>query len=128
MNDIADEMTSASRHVLVVEDDDDVRALAVELFEELGFVVHAAASGPEALTLLAAQPKIGVLFSDVRMPGMNGMELAHEALKRAPDLRVVLTSAYVGGTTVADVDFLPKPYRMNDLARTLGAAASPAAT
>jgi two-component SAPR family response regulator len=57
------------------------------------------------------------------MPGMSGVELAREARRRRPGLRVVLTSAYVGGATIRDVDFLPKPYRMGDLGRTLATRA-----
>jgi CheY-like chemotaxis protein len=123
---IAEPRDTLPRVVLVVDDDDDVRTLAVLLFEELGFTVRAAASGAEALALLEAEPGIVVLFSDVRMPGMNGVELAREARRRRPALRVVLTSAYVGGTTIRDVDFLPKPYRMGDLERTLEAGGAAA--
>jgi CheY-like chemotaxis protein len=110
---------SPDRTVLVVDDDDDVRELAVSMFEMLGVIPLAAADGPEALRILAAHPEVRVLFSDVRMPGMNGVELAAEAQRRWPHLRVVLTSGYVGGVTIRDAQFVRKPYQMSDVEKAI---------
>lgn len=107
------------RTVLVVDDDEDVRDLAVSLLESLGVVTLTAADGPAALRVLAEHPEVRVLFSDVRMPGMNGVELAHEARRRRPDLDVVLTSGYLGGVAVRDVEFVPKPYRASDIEQAI---------
>jgi CheY-like chemotaxis protein len=110
---------SAARAVLVVDDDPDVRAIAAQMFEMLGLVVLQASSGPEALRFLTEHPEIAVLFSDVRMPGMSGAELAAEARKLRPGLRVVLTSGYTGGVDGAklrDMHVLPKPWRLNEIA------------
>lgn len=107
--------------VLVVDDEADVREVAVALFESLGLTVFEAADGREALELLAAHPEIAVLFSDVRMPGMDGTQLTAAALRRWPRLRVVLTSGYLGPAKLPDVAFVPKPYRLGDLASAVGA-------
>src|SRR3954454_23550146 len=78
--------------VLVVEDVPQVRATAVRIMEDLGCEVFDAYNGHYALTLLQAHPEIEVLFTDVRMPGMSGTELAEAAQRLRPDLRIVLTS------------------------------------
>jgi two-component system, response regulator PdtaR len=105
--------------VLVVDDEEEVREYAAAVFEDLGLAVYRAASGEEALAILERHPEIRVLFSDVRMPGIGGAELAARAHRRWPDLRVVLTSGYVGGVAIEDVEFLPKPYRPRDIRRTV---------
>ena len=108
-------MTSVK--VLVVEDDPQVRATAVNLLERMGCKVLDAHSGPYALALLRAHPEIEVLFSDVRMPGMSGPELVEAARRLRPDLSVVLTSGYVDKEQVPeDIPFVPKPWRMEHLA------------
>jgi len=112
-------MGEAMMTVLVVDDEAEVRDYAAAVFEELGLAVLRAASGEEALAILERHPEIRVLFSDVRMPGMSGAELAARAQERWPGLRVVLTSGYVGGVAIEDVEFLPKPYRPRDIERTV---------
>ena len=102
--------------VLVVEDMPQTRATAVQIFEEIGCEVFDAYNGQQALTILKAHPEIKVLFTDVRLPGMNGEELAHEARRLRPDLYVVLTSGYVGQDAVPnDLPFVPKPWHTHDL-------------
>jgi CheY-like chemotaxis protein len=106
--------------VLVVEDVPQVRATAVQIMESLGCTVFDAYNGHQALTLLQAHPEIEVLFADVRMPGMSGPELARVAQRLRPDLRIVLTSGYVGPKDVpADIRFVPKPWREGDLAEVV---------
>jgi CheY-like chemotaxis protein len=102
-----------------VDDDEDVRDLAASFLETLDVDVLTAADGPEALRTLAEHSEIRVLFSDVRMPGMNGVELANEARRRWPHLNVVLTSGYVGGVAVRDVEFVHKPYRVSDIEQAI---------
>ena len=85
--------------------------------EGLGCEVFDAYNGHQALSLLRAHPEIQVLFADVRMPGMSGTELAEVAQRLRPDLRIVLTSGYVGPTDVpAHIPFIPKPWRADDIA------------
>ena len=80
--------------VLVVDDEALVRMLAVDLFEEMGCEVIEASDGHEALDRLEQRPDISLMFSDCRMPGMNGPELAEAAAKRWPYLRIVLVTGY----------------------------------
>jgi CheY-like chemotaxis protein len=106
--------------VLVVEDVPQVRATAVRIMQDLGCTVFDAYNGHQALKLLQAHPEIQVLFTDVRMPGMSGTELAEEAQRLRPDLKIVLTSGYVGQEDVPNnVCFAPKPWRAQDLAKAV---------
>jgi CheY-like chemotaxis protein len=106
--------------VLVVEDVPQVRATAVGLMEDLGCTVFDAYNGHHALKLLQAHPEIEVLFADVRMPGMSGTELAEAAQRLRPDLKIVLTSGYVGPKDVpAHIPFVPKPWRAQDIAEVV---------
>ena len=70
--------------VLVVDDEALVRMMAVDLFEDLGFEVLDAHGGDAALAVLEARPDVSLLFTDCRMPGMTGPELAAIAAARWP--------------------------------------------
>src|SRR5215207_7955720 len=106
--------------VLVVEDVPQVRATAVRIMQDLGCEVFDAYNGHQALKLLQAHPEIRVLFADVRMPGMSGPELAEAAQRLRPDLKIVLTSGYVGPEDVpSNVCFVPKPWRAQDIAKAV---------
>jgi CheY-like chemotaxis protein len=109
-------LTPSELAVLVVDDQPNVRATAVDMFQALGMTVYDAYNGRDALNLLVAHPEIVLLFADVRMPGMTGDELAREAQLVRPDLKIVLTSGYVDGVSLPNVPFLRKPYRVSDLA------------
>jgi CheY-like chemotaxis protein len=106
--------------VLVVEDEDELRATAVEMFQSLGAEALDAASGREALRILGFNPAVTLLFTDVRMPGLSGVELARQARELRPDLRIVLCSAYLEDESVWGFRLLRKPYRLADLAALLG--------
>lgn len=81
--------------VLIVEDDDDVRQYSVSLFRELGYGVLEAADGTAALRILESRPEVRFMFTDVGLPGdYNGKELADEARRRRPYLRVLYTTGY----------------------------------
>ena len=87
------EVSRAAETILVVEDDDDVRAYTVNVLRDLGYRVIEAHDGLSALRLLERQgAPVELLFTDVVMPGMSGRELADEARKIQPDLRVLYTS------------------------------------
>src|SRR3954466_15260328 len=106
--------------VLVVEDVPQVRATAVGIMEGLGCTVFDAYNGHQGLKLLQAHPEIEVLFADVRMPGMSGTELAEAAQRLRPDLKIVLTSGYVGPKDVpAHIPFVPKPWRVDAIAEAI---------
>jgi CheY-like chemotaxis protein len=81
--------------VLVVDDDTDVRQVAAAILAEMGFQVIEADGGETAMAILQGPAKIDLLMTDLAMPGINGMELAHLARRLRPDLKVLYTSAYV---------------------------------
>ena len=125
---------SGSGTVLVVEDDPDVRDLVLTLLDDLTYTTLAAASGPEAMQILAASGTcIDLLLTDIVMPGgMTGLELVHAARALRPDLRVVLTSGYRAGNMAlaasgeddlaTSLPVLSKPYQQEELARVIGHA------
>jgi CheY-like chemotaxis protein len=111
--------------ILLVEDEPTVRDVTVEGLEALGYQVRTAQDSTEALTVLRSASRIDVLFSDVMLPGlMNGSELAIEARRLRPDLKVLLTSGHTLDAlreqgVRAELDVLSKPYRHEELARRL---------
>jgi PAS domain S-box-containing protein len=110
--------------VLITEDDPDVLAVAVESLRALGYKVYSAANATEALTILERDTRIDVLFTDIVMPrGVNGIELAREARRLRPGLRVLLSSGYArpGLQPGQDAAFLAKPYQIAELASQLEA-------
>jgi CheY-like chemotaxis protein len=109
--------------VLVVDDNPQVRALTVEMFQSLGLEVHDAYNGEDAMRLLSANPDIAMMLVDVRMPGMTGAELATKARQLRPHLHVVLISGYAEEPPLADVPFLRKPIRMAVLEEFVASAA-----
>jgi CheY-like chemotaxis protein len=100
--------------VLVVEDEELVRLMAVDMLEDEGFSVIEAATADAAWAILEARDDISVLFTDVEMPGtMNGLDLASRVSARWPHIRLVITSGRVmlSNTAVPDHgQFVPKPY------------------
>ena len=75
----------------MVEDDDELRAHATETLRELGYRILEASNGSEALQILDGDAVIDLLFTDVVMPGgMNGRQLADQAARRRPDLKMLL--------------------------------------
>jgi PAS domain S-box-containing protein len=109
--------------ILVVEDDDDVRAHSVDILRELGYRVIAAPDGASALRVLETEPQVKLLFTDVGLPGgLNGRHLAEEARRLYPALRVLFTTAYARnaimhqGRLDPGVDLVPKPFTYEALA------------
>ncbi len=104
-------MVTGQARVLLVEDDPDVRDSTADLLTTLGFCVVMAAEAREALSILDQDPAIGVLFSDIAMPGgMNGAQLAVEARRIHPDLKVLLASGYPASMLAQKYD-LPENIR-----------------
>jgi len=97
----------------------------IEVLSHLGYRVLTTTTGAEALAILQQENAIEVLFSDVVLPGgLNGIELARTARRLKPELKVVLSSGYVGEEARHDLmrgefSFLPKPYRPAELATKL---------
>jgi CheY-like chemotaxis protein len=81
--------------VLLVDDDLEVRRIAAVILGELGLRVIEADGAEDAMTVLRGPDRVDLLMTDLAMPGIGGIELAHIAKKTKPDLRVLYTSAYV---------------------------------
>lgn len=111
---------SGTPKILVVDDDPDVREILAETLTEFGYRVVQASSGEEALPLLAQRQDIALLITDVRMPGMSGLELAGMAQIRDPRLRVIVMSGYFLPQPVT-ARFLRKPFHMQELAAAIRA-------
>jgi signal transduction histidine kinase len=115
--------------ILIVEDDALVREYVVTQISNLGYDTLAASNAAEALAIIDGPERIDLLFTDVIIPGgMNGRQLAIEALTRRQGLKVLYTSGYTENAIVhhgrldAGVLLLPKPYLSSDLARMIRTA------
>ncbi len=109
--------------VLVVEDQKDVRGLAMAILESLGYCALSAADGPAALALAAVhEGPIDLVLTDVVLPGMNGKQLAERLKLLRPGIAVLFTSGYSEdviahrGVLDREVAYIPKPYSPRDLA------------
>ncbi|MCJ2018946.1 PAS domain-containing protein [Methylobacterium sp. E-065] len=113
--------------VLVVEDNLDVGAFATQTLGELGYRTVWATDADGALAEMERdQARFDVVFTDVMMPGMNGIELGKDIRRRHPDLPVILTSGYshvLAEKGTAGFELLRKPYSVEELSRILGAVA-----
>jgi PAS domain S-box-containing protein len=112
--------------ILVVEDNPDLRRVAIAQLHSFGYTVHEATNAAEALAIIDRHPVIDLLFTDVMMPGGDGRSLAREALKRRPGLKVLLTTGFATEATAvipgnSDHGFalINKPYRAVELAAEL---------
>jgi PAS domain S-box-containing protein len=111
--------------VLVVEDEPLVRLAAVDMIDALGFRPIEAADAQAALAQLRSGQRVDILFTDVGLPGMRGPELAQEATKLRPNLRVIFASGYdEADEDTAGAAHLGKPYEQDQLAHVLGSALS----
>ncbi len=107
-------------NILVVDDDPDVREILAETLMEFGYRVLEAGSGEEAMPLLEQRQDIALLITDVRMPGMSGLELVGLARRHDPRLRVIVMSGYFLPQPVT-ARFLRKPFHMQELAAAIRA-------
>ncbi|HEX7817592.1 PAS domain S-box protein [Dyella sp.] len=111
--------------VLVVEDEPDVRDVALRFVRSLGYVAHGISNAEQALDALDRLPDVTLVFSDIMLgSGMTGMALAHRLQMTRPDLTVLLTtgdarSGQGGSHGVHGYELLPKPYLRDDLGRAL---------
>ncbi|TMJ80768.1 MAG: response regulator [Alphaproteobacteria bacterium] len=112
--------------VLVVEDDEDVRSYSTDSLRDLGYSVLEASTARIALQMLESHPQVAVLFTDVGLPGgMNGRQLAEEAKRLHPNLKVLFTTGYARNAIVhedrldAGVELLTKPFTQAALSEKL---------
>ncbi|HEX5454186.1 MAG TPA: ATP-binding protein [Stellaceae bacterium] len=110
--------------ILVVEDEPDVRGFVVEMLRELGYAILAAEDGQAALRVLKTRDDIRLLFTDVGLPGgLNGRQLADEAKRRRPDIKVLFTTGYARNAIVHQgrldpgVELINKPFTYAALAK-----------
>lgn len=110
--------------ILVVEDDAEVRATAVDLLSSLGYRLLEAANGHQALEQFMRHPEIDLVFSDVMLPGgLLGTSLIAKLCERRPGLKVLMTTGFSESTIMhrglldGSIALLSKPYKVEDLAR-----------
>ena len=106
--------------ILVVDDDDDVREVLAETLQDFGYGVECAASAEEALSLVASRPDLGMVITDVRMPGMSGLELAHQVRRERSDIKIIIISGYFQPQKIYE-RFLRKPFHTRELATAVEA-------
>jgi PAS domain S-box-containing protein len=115
----------AAATILVVEDDRDVREMIVGILSDLGYQTLVATNGPEALAILNDGHSVDLLFTDIVMPaGMSGTDLARQASRLRPDLKVLLSSGYTREANQwrsarGDLPFIAKPFRPTTLGKKL---------
>jgi PAS domain S-box-containing protein len=121
-------MSGRGHRILVVEDNEDVGRFSTELLQDLGYSTRRADNARQALALIAAdRSAFDLVFSDVIMPGMNGVELATIIREQYPNLPVVLTSGYssvLAENAHQGFELIQKPYSVEALSRTLRRAIS----
>jgi signal transduction histidine kinase len=111
-----------SETILVVEDHDGLREYSAGVLRELGYNVLEAANAEAGLRLLEDKPDVDLLFTDVVLPGLNGRQLADQALKIVPQLKVLFTTGYTRNAIVHDgrldegVTLVTKPFTYTAIA------------
>ncbi|MBO9498076.1 MAG: response regulator [Novosphingobium sp.] len=108
---------------LLIEDEFLIRELAEAYLSDAGFEVTTTRDGREALDVLDGGTQFDLLFTDIRMPGgIDGREVAEEAKKRIPGLRIVYATGYsdAADELSAREACIEKPYTMSTLRRVLG--------
>lgn len=114
---MANQTDVSGLHILVVEDNLDSQQLICELLAALGHRAEGVGSAEEALTELAQQA-FDVLFTDVSLPGMSGIELAKRTSEKTPALKIIFASGYgaqIDKNIGPGAFSLPKPYDINQL-------------
>ena len=118
-------MTECKGTVLIVDDEESVRTLGQFCLEEVGYEIHTAASGDEALETFKAHSGIELAIVDVVMPRMSGPDLAERLRQLRPETKIIYTSGYGEGAGVAlrrreeDATYLKKPFSPKDLRSTV---------
>lgn len=115
--------------ILITEDEDSLRSFVARALRMDGHETCEAADGLEGLERLN-DSSFDLLLSDIRMPGMDGIELAHQAAQKFPDLRILLMTGYAEQRERADdlmkkiVDVVDKPFALSDIRRAVAEALS----
>ena len=116
-------MSGRGHRILIVEDNEEVGRFSTELLQDMGYATRRADNARQALALIAAdRSAFDLVFSDIIMPGMNGVELATIIREQYPDIPVVLTSGYssvLAENAHQGFELIQKPYSVEALSRTL---------
>ncbi|WNH52487.1 response regulator [Stenotrophomonas oahuensis] len=115
--------------VLMVEDQQDLRELMGQALQDFGIEIHTAVDGPAAVQMIEQHGDFDVVFSDISMPnGMTGVQLSEHVARALPNARMILSSGYARShleePLPEHVEFLPKPYRLNQLIKLLKSPAT----
>jgi CheY-like chemotaxis protein len=114
MADQAETTAAVSPTVMIVDDDDEVRAVVAEFLQDFGYHVVQADSAATALALLEQTSDLRLMITDIRMPKMTGLELADIVAQRRGDVKIILISGYFVSQRI-ERRFLRKPFRMKEL-------------
>jgi len=129
----ATEIVSSQCHVVIVDDDPQCLVEYRELVEALGYPCHQASDAASALRLIASDPRIGLVITDVRMPGMDGLTLLEELSERFMSARPLVAIVITGQSSIdtavcamrsSAVDMLEKPISLEGLSASLRRATS----
>jgi signal transduction histidine kinase/ActR/RegA family two-component response regulator len=118
--------TARGAHILVVDDDTDVRWIIAQDLEALGCIVTEAESGPAALAILERNAPCDLMVTDLVMPGLSGLDTLRLAQRNRPDLKVLFTSGYADlsrfGDKLRNHPLLRKPFKPETLAEAVQTA------
>ncbi|MHB8809234.1 MAG: sigma-54-dependent transcriptional regulator, partial [Desulfobulbaceae bacterium] len=113
--------------ILIVDDEPSMREFLRILLEKDGHAVHTAATGTAAIDLVTSHD-FDLIISDIRMPGMNGLELLAETKKRRPELPVIMITAYASPDDAVKAmkegafDYITKPFKVEEIKRVIKSA------
>ncbi len=117
-------MTPAANQVLIVDDDEDIRAILAHLLKKEGFKAITAEDAATALRLIRRELPDALLL-DIMLPGLNGMEVLRQAKETDPDLPVIMITAYADINNAVEAmragahDYLPKPFQNHEVVRVV---------
>ena len=119
-----------TRAILVVDDEDTVREFVVNVLERRGYRVCGAANSEEAAHLIQKEPEsVGLLLTDITMPGKSGVELIRYVRKVKPDLPVVIMSGYAeeldSGNDLGRIPHILKPFEPKQLLKVIEGQLTP---
>jgi two-component system response regulator VanR len=121
------DLTQGGKRVLVVDDEPDTRALIWDILTEEGYDVHLCSGGEQALEHLGRMT-FDLILTDIKMPGMSGLELLTRIRASAPDVRVILMTAYASVDSAIQAlreqafDYLVKPFDLDDFRQRIASA------
>jgi PAS domain S-box-containing protein len=113
--------------VLVLEDEPIVRAIVVEILEDLGYTPIEAADGPSGLEILNSPRRIDLLITDIGLPGLNGRQVAEAARQTRKNLKILFMTGYAETAAMADgflqpgMQMITKPFAIDSLASRITA-------